>query len=288
MIVPDTDLETVDKIIEQLGDLPAAPEILSKALKMTSDLQSNINDISKQILADQSLALKVISLSNSPMYGQVNRISSISEAIRIIGFDQVKSIIVSASTYNLFKSSTHAKIAKKLWEHSLAAALGSRIIVQKFGILDKEEAYLCGLLHDIGKLVLLQTAPNTYLKIIEKVKETKLPFMEVEGQELGFNHVNVGHALLTKWQFPSNLISQISVHHSSKPYKKEPSKSLGRVIAIADLLAKYIGASFFEAYESEKETDYYIGEMCIDEVDLISLRIDTEAAFNYEIFNYYQ
>ncbi len=288
MIIPDTDIKTVDKIIDQVGELPAAPVILNKALKLTSDLKSNIDDISRNISADQTLTAKVIRLSNSPLYGRVKKISSLNEAIKVLGFNQVKSIIITASTFQIFKSGTHTEIAQILWEHSLATALGARLIVQKFEGLDKEEAYLCGLLHDIGKLVLLQASPQTYEEIIEKVKETNLPFIQVEGKELGFNHVNVGHELLTKWQFPADLISQISAHHSTKPNQKEHSMSLGRVTAIADSIAKYIGASFFEPYQALSESVLFIGKKLISEDDLISLRIDTEAHFNYEMNSFYE
>ncbi len=283
MIVPDTDIKTVDKLINKLGDLPTAPVILNKALKLTSDLQSNIDDISKNISADQTLSAKVIRMSNSPIFGRVAKISTLSEAIKVLGFEQVKSIIITASTAKMFQSGPQAEIANILWKHSLATALGSRLVVQKYGGLDKEEAYLCGLLHDIGKLVLLQTVPNVYHEIIAKVKETNLPFIKVEGKELGFNHVNVGRVLLEKWQFPPNLTAQISAHHSSNPNIRTPSKSLGRVVAVANSIAKYIGAGFIEAYHPDFEGDLYFGDKLIEDDDLISLRNDTEEHFNFEL-----
>jgi len=290
--VPDAGIETIDetisKLIEQLGDLSAAPVIMAKVLRLTSDVQSNINDISRSISADQTLAAKVIRLSNSAYYGRVTEISSLSEAIKVLGFNQVKSIIVTASTHQMFQSGPHAKIAGILWEHSLATALGSRLIVQKYGGLDKEEAYLCGLLHDIGKLVLLQSAPDVYEGIIAKVKETNLPFQKVEGNEFGYNHVHVGKVLLTKWRFPSALIWQISTHHSTKPSRVEAQMSLGRVIAIADSIARYIGAGFFEAYEAETENVCFIGDRHINADSLISLRVDTEANFNHELNCFYE
>ncbi len=287
-MAPDTDLETIDKIIDMLGELPAAPIILNKVLKLTSDLRSNIDDISRYISADQTLTAKVLSLSNSPIYGRINAISSLSEAIKVLGFNQVKSIIITASTFRIFQSVAQSNIAHILWEHSLATALGARLIVEKYGELDKEEAYLCGLLHDIGKLVLLQTIPNSYEEVVEKAKESNLSFIQVEGKVLGFNHVNVGHELLTKWQFPDNLISQISAHHSTKINKKEYSMNLARVTAIADSIAKYIGAGFFEAYQALGDSVIFIGNKFIDEDDLISLRNGTETHFNAEMNSFYK
>lgn len=279
----DADIKTVNKIIDKLGELPAAPAIISKAIKLTSDLNSDISDISNSILADQTLTAKVISMSNSPLYGRAKKVSSLKEAIRVMGFNQLKSIIITASTFSIFRSGAHAKIAQILWEHSFATALGARLIVQKYGGLDMEDAYLCGLLHDIGKLALLKTAPNVYEEIIEKVRHNNLPFIQVEAKELGFNHVNVGHVLLTRWQFPTNLISQISMHHSSNPNKKEHSISLGRVVAIANSIAKYIGADFYEPYRACDDSVVFVGKKSIEIDDLISLRTDTEEHFNSEM-----
>lgn len=281
----DVDIETVEKIIDQLGDLPAAPEILAKALKLTSDIESKIDDISKYISADQTITAKVIRLSNSPYYGRVQQISSLFEAIKVLGFNQIKSIVITASTSRMFQSGSHTKIARVLWEHSLASALGARLVIQKYGGLDREEGYLCGLVHDIGKLVLLKTTPHVYEEIIAEVKKTNMSFLKVEGKVLGFNHVHVGQVLLSKWLFPTHLISQISMHHSTKPNQKEPSISLGRVIAIADSIAKYIGASFFEPYQAESV--FFVGKRRVSEEDLISLRTDTEANFNYEMSCFY-
>lgn len=287
MIQSDTDLQTVEKIIDQLGELPSAPVILKKALTLTSDLESNIDDISKNISADQALAAKVIRMSNSPIYGRVKRITSLNEAIQVLGFNQVKSIIISASTFQVFQSCEHRKIADLLWEHSLATALGARLITRKYQKLNREEAYLCGLLHDIGKLVLLQTTPNVYLQIIEQVKETQQSFIQIENKELGFTHVNTGYALLQKWEFPPELISQISAHHATNLTQIEPSMSHARVIAIADSIAKYNGASFYQAYQLDTEGDIYLGNTLIDEDSLIELRIQAEEQFNTEINSFY-
>lgn len=281
------DAQTVDAIIDQLGELPAAPVILRKALQLTSDIQSNVNDISKNISADQALTARVIRLSNSPLYGRMQTISSLSEAIKVLGFNQVKSIIITASTSQMFQSGSQTKIAKVLWEHSLATALAARLIVKKYGELDKEEAYLCGLLHDIGKLVLLKGVPSAYEEVISEVKATKQSFLKVEGQVLGFNHVHVGQELLTKWQFPGHLVSQITGHHSVDLDKREPSLTLARVTAIASSLAKYIGASFFEAYRAADENVIFVGKRLISEEDLIALRNDTEDCFNSEINSFY-
>ncbi len=291
MNTPDTVFEAtgniIDIMISQLGELQAVPVVLSKALKLTSNIESHIGEISKSVAADQTLAAKVIRLSNSPLYGRMQRISSLSEAITVLGFNQVKSIIITASTSKMFQSGSNAKISNILWEHSLATALGARLIATKYGGVDKEEAYLCGLLHDIGKLVMLQSAPEIYERIIAEVRGSNSLFHKVERRVLGYNHVQVGKALLTKWHFPTHLVSQIAGYHSTTLSTPESSVNIKRVISIANSIAKYIGAGFFEAYMHEKESVCFIGDKLIEADDIISLRMDTEYLFNQEMNSYF-
>ena len=278
----------IDLLIRELGELPAAPVILAKALRLTSDLESNIGEISKSVAADQTLTAQVIRLSNSPIYGRMQRISSLSEAIAVLGFNQVKSVIITASTLQMFQSGSQAKTSRILWEHSLATALGARLTVMKYGGADKEEAYLCGLLHDIGKLVMLQSAPETYERIISEVRDSNSSFHKVERRVLGYNHVQVGQALLTKWQFPIEIISQIAGHHSTTICTPESAVTLKRIVAIADSIAKYIGAGFFEAYVPEKDSVCFVGDRLIEAEELITLRVDTEDHFNQEMNSYFE
>ena len=284
----EIDFKTVDKIIEKLGELPSAPVILNKVMKLTSSLDANITEISKHISADQSLSAKVIRMSNSAIYGRTKEINSLDEAIKVLGFTQVRSIIVSASTFNIFKSGTHAKIADLLWQHSVAVALGAKMITKQFTNLDKEEAYLGGLLHDIGKLVLLQTAPNVFEEIIAQIKTSDKKFSEIANIVLGFNHQHIGHALLVKWEFPSHLIEEISYYHHSNISEPEESPSIARSIAIANSMANYIGASFFNPFQHNSDKQIFIGQNELDVEEFIELRLKFEENYHKEINSYYE
>lgn len=281
------DKRTVNKLIEQMGDLPSAPIVLSQALQLTSDLQSSITDLVQSLSADQSLSAKVIRMSNSPLYARLQRVASLDEAIRILGFKQLKSIIITATTFQMFENCAHVKIATDLWHHSLSTAIGSRMIAQKYGKVDKEESYLAGLLHDIGKLALLQITPNVYEEIIEAVKTSEMSFTDVENRELGFNHSDVGESLLVKWEFPPQIITAIAEHHITNLKQRSPMLMPCQVIALADSISRYNGASFYEPYRSDLEGSVYLGssELLID--DLISLRCEIESEFNAALNSIY-
>lgn len=287
MIEQDSDKKTLEKIISSLGELPSAPLILEQALRLTSDLKSNIDDISKAILADQVLTAKVIRLSNSPIFGRSRKIDSLHEAISVLGYDQIKSLIITATTFQIFGSTNQREIAHILWLHSLATALGSRIVAKSKSTLDKEEAYLCGLLHDIGKLAILLISPTITAKVIKISKENGISIFQVENEELGFNHIDVGKALLKKWKFPDHLIDEISGHHDAMIYKPEETKSITRVVTIANSISKYIGASFFEPYKHNISGNTYIGTDTIADDELVELRVQVEETYYNEINHFY-
>lgn len=281
------DKRTVNKLTDQLGDLPSAPIILSQALKLTSDLQSSISDLVRSLSADQSLSARIIRISNSPLYARLQRVATLDEAIRILGFKQLKSIIVTATTFQMFENCAHAKIATDLWHHSLSTAIGSRMIAQKYGQIDKEESYLAGLLHDIGKLALLQITPNVYEEIIAIVKMSKMSFIDVENKELGFNHSDVGESLLANWEFPTQIITAIAEHHTGNLKQRSSSLKLCQIIALADSISRYNGASFYEPYKNDLEGSVYLGSSELPIDDLISLRSEIEFEFNTELDRIY-
>ncbi len=274
---------TIDQIIEKIGDLPSAPPILNKAMKLTSDVDSKISDISRSIAADQSISAKVIRMSNSPLYARSRRVSNLEEAITVLGFNQMKSIIITASTFQMFESCDHSDIATKLWHHSFSTAIAARIVAQKLTGLNKEDAYLAGLLHDIGKLILLKTAPNVYTNLVDIVSRDKVGFLSEERKELGFDHADLGAALLSKWDIPKNIVTAVSDHHKCNLEKSTPSEKMARVVALADFISLYIGTDFEAAYETPFAEEYYLGPNVIEGDRMIMIQCDTESEFNSEL-----
>ncbi len=279
----NNEVRTIDKIIEKLGDLPSAPAILSKAIKLTSDINSNIADISRSISADQSISAKIVRMSNSPSFARIKRVSSLGEAIKVLGFNQLKSIIITASTFQMFDDCAHANVAADLWHHSFSTAIGCRTIAERLTALDKEEAYLAGLLHDVGKLVLLKTAPNVYTELIRIVKDSQTAFLIEEQKELGFNHADIGAALLDNWSFPKSISVAVANHHKCNLAHAPASEQLARVVALADSVSRYLGFGFYEPYNSRIDEEYYLGPNVIEGEQLIMIQCDVESEFNREL-----
>ncbi|MCK5126439.1 MAG: HDOD domain-containing protein [candidate division Zixibacteria bacterium] len=233
---------SLDIIISSIGELPAIPVIIASLMNLTSDLNTDINKITKALLADQSLTARVLKLSNSSFYGRAKEVKTLKEAIVLLGFNTLRSLVVATSTHSLYDS-TGGENHNKLWEHTLASAISCRLVAKFSRHLLVEEAFIAGLLHDIGKLVLLQKKPDEYTEIIVKVEMTQGQFIDFEEEKFGFNHTDIGLLLLHKWSFPKVLSNAVFEHHS--PIDLEDSNMpLAFVINLGNMLAKKLDIGF--------------------------------------------
>jgi len=178
----------INKMISSLGELPSSPEIVTAVMDLTSDPDSDIRRVEKLISADQSMSARLLKLSNSSFYGQRKSVATLHQAIIIIGFYTLRSLVVATSIHSLYKNKNGNSIEKKLWEHSLTTAMACRKAAKKLGHHHLEEIFMAGLLHDIGKLVMSQKLGPNYENIYTKAENERLKFKDWEKAELGFSH----------------------------------------------------------------------------------------------------
>ncbi len=234
---------TLDRIVSSIGDLPASPAIVSSLMTLTADVNTSIDRICQTIMVDQSLAARVLKLSNSSFYGRTKEVRTLKEAVVLLGFKTLRSLVVASSTHSLYQNLANPGFRDKLWEHTLAAALASRTIAETIRHPYLEEAFLSGLMHDIGKLVLSQKIPDKYDNIVTRVEATQGKFIDVEEESLGFNHTDVGLLLLHKWAFPQILCDAVFEHHQPADTDDKP-RPLAFVVNLANLMAKNISVGF--------------------------------------------
>ena len=235
-------MRTPDRIIASIGDLPASPVIVSSQMGLTADINSNIQVIGHTIMADQSLTARVLKLANSSFYGRSKEVHNLHEAIVLLGFKTLRSLVVATSTHSLYQHVTDERFRTRLWEHTLAVAIGSRTIAAVVACSQTEEAFLAGLMHDIGKLVLMQKLPREYGQVTATVERDAGSFHQVETAQFGFNHAEVGRLLLERWTFPPVLSETVAAHH--RPMAAAESEPLIDVIRLANALAKHLKVGF--------------------------------------------
>jgi len=231
----------LEKVIMEAGDLPAMPHIAGMVMNRLSDRNVSARQIQRIISADQALAAKILKVANSAFYGCTRKVSTLTDAVVILGFNTIRSLVLAISTRSILQRSSEGLGLSKeaLWKHSIGCAVGCRILSGMISFPRQEEAFVCGLLHDIGKLVLSQNFSQKYRKVEEKAVRDKVSYREAENEILGFDHTQVGALLLRKWNFSQDLEKVIEFHH--EPSRAKGIVELAAITNFSDKLCNKLG-----------------------------------------------
>lgn len=206
----------LNNIIMTTRDLPAMPQVASKVLELSSDPNTSAQQLQQIIADDQAMTARILKIANSAMYSCSRKVKTLTEAIVMLGFNSIRSLVVTSAARNLYntrKSTTGLK-ERLLWEHSIGVAFACRLLVQERIPGLAEEAFLAGLMHDIGKLVLNLRVPEEFDEIVQQVYNENCAFNQTEKQVLGFDHAEVGALLVRKWNLSPVLEDTILQHHN--------------------------------------------------------------------------
>ncbi|MCC6443048.1 MAG: HDOD domain-containing protein [Armatimonadetes bacterium] len=251
-------IATAADVAAMAQELAALPQVVMKVIDLSNNPRTTATDLERVIGTDQGFAAKVLALANSAYYGLPRRVSSIREAVMFLGFKAVRSIAMTITSFNMFlgKSDAMSLARRELWRHSLNTAVISKTLTSLVKDVIPEEAFVAGLLHDIGKTLLDQHMHNEFLLISEFAKANGVAFVESEKQFLPFNHAQIGYELTKKWQLPSILPEAIGCHH--EPAHASLSVSLTATVALANLLAhSFAGQPTRSEAEVEQMTALY-------------------------------
>lgn len=226
----------IDGLIRRIKRISTLPTIFLKVNDLLKDPNSTATDLAKVIAGDQGLTAGLLKLVNSAYYAFPRKIATVAEAIVIIGFQQLSDLVLGATVMRLFSSGGEGFpfTPKEFWRHSLSVAVFSRILSMAGQDANPETSFVAGLLHDIGRMVLLESLPDEYLKVVEMVEKKSALITEAETEILGFTHADVGGKLITHWRLPESLVLAAMRHHNPKDIK--PSPHADRV-HVANILA---------------------------------------------------
>ncbi|WP_243140147.1 HDOD domain-containing protein [Candidatus Syntrophocurvum alkaliphilum] len=231
----------MDTIVKAVDHLPSLPHIVVQVIELTEDHNSTAQDINNVLNQDQGMTASVLKLANSAYYGFPRRISTVTDAIVLLGFRTVRSIVMAASVSDILNQDIEAYALEpgELWRHSQTSAMAARAIAKKAKFPALDLAYTGALLHDIGKVVLNDFLKQDYHKVIELVEHDGITFMEAEDKVLGFNHALVGAKVAEKWNLPAELVEAIQHHHI--PEKAEVNQKLTAIVHLADFISISMG-----------------------------------------------
>ncbi len=233
-----------DNILSIVGakSITAMPGAAQKAFALASNPKAEARDFVEVIEVDEALSARVIKIANSVFFDRGKKSSSIDEAVVVIGLNELRNLLNANALADIFKTSHPARA--QLWAHDIGVALTARQLAQVHLPSSIDSVFLAGLMHDIGKLLLIQRCAEDYSKILSRVEETGEDFCLVESEFFPFDHTEVGQLIAEKWNFSPELESVISLHH--KVNFDSPNKGTGvlELVAAANIITHSLGLGF--------------------------------------------
>ena len=220
--------KSVKKKLKKLEGLPTLPPIVQRLNLMIEDEKTSIHQIANLIEKDQVITSKILRLANSAFYGFPKKVSTVQNALMLLGINVVKVLIITSSIFEIIY-----KEDVGLWEHSIGVAACSRILAEKVGLKEPQEVATAGLLHDLGRIIQKVSFKEEYEKILELTKNGKDP-LQAEKEILGIDHAEMGSFIMKTWNLPDRLVEAVDAHHEfekAKEFKKEAA-----VVHLSDIL----------------------------------------------------
>jgi len=214
----DTSLqsEKLRELVTRCSSLPSVPELYSELIEVLQDPDADNEDMSTIILKDGGMTARILKLANSAFFGFGQEISDVGEAIIYLGTETIKSLILFSNAFSQYEHLHFPGFAvESLWRHSLETAYASKMVAIYESEERKvsEEAYVAGLLHDVGKLMLAANLPEQYQEAIAIARREKVPLSVVERKIFGADHADIGGYLLGLWGLPVPVVEAIALHH---------------------------------------------------------------------------
>jgi putative nucleotidyltransferase with HDIG domain len=214
--------------------LPTLSYVVDQAIRLTDDDDAGAAQIADLICSDPSISVQVLRLANSAAFGLLHRVTSIQQAVSLLGFNVLKGILIGAAVFDKMQGTM-----SDVWAHSLGCATVAAMIGRKAMYHAPEELYTAGLLHDIGKVFWATQCPESLQKILALTAERDLTMAEAEEELLGVTHAQIGRRMAVAWGLPEALAEPVGHHHS--PQSAASCSSAAFAIHLADCLVRAHG-----------------------------------------------
>jgi HD-like signal output (HDOD) protein len=279
--VPPQPIVSVEQLLAESEEIAALPQVVMRVIDLTVDPKATATDLERVVGTDQALAGKILALANSSYYGLPRRISSLREAIVFLGFKAIRNLAMTVTTFNLFlgKSDAESLVRRELWRHSVDTAQCARLIGTRLHAADREsfgtdEAFTCGLLHDVGKLILDRSRHALFATLMETASAHNMRFYEIELQAMPWNHAEIGMALAARWNLPLPVCETIGFHHTPRAASINPR--LTATVSLANEFAHYLTESALG--NAQQSVKIWADTVCRSEPMLLALRLTPEKA----------
>lgn len=231
-------MDPAEAIFSKVKSIPTLPTVVHRIMEVTGNSKSASEDLVKVLESDQALTTEILKLANSAFYGFMRKISSLKQAVTVLGFTEIRNLVMARAVFNAFRNLDGVEGFKigRFWEHALVTALAARTIAKDVvGRMEQNEFFVAGLVHDVGKLVMVMAEPDRYAEAMRAGNGMQWESKPGEKAVFGVAHDRVGFKLLQRWMFPESLFTAAQYHHGPGLAKVKPLFAL--VTHSADLLA---------------------------------------------------
>lgn len=234
-------MSRLDEILSLVKHVPPFPKVAQRVSEMLNDSEVSAADLAEVIQYDQVITANVLKICNAAYFGLSRKVSSLDEALVIVGNDTLKDIIITSSSARFYKGAAgegYKLDQGELWKHSIAVGIMAKELVNYVKDVEPGSAYTAGLLHDIGKRFLSSFVADDFKKIMMKVVQDNCSFVEAEKELLGASHAELGGMIMSQWDFPKEIELAVLQHHDPDALEKDP---LTAIVALANALVISMG-----------------------------------------------
>ncbi|RMG42976.1 MAG: HDOD domain-containing protein [Candidatus Dadabacteria bacterium] len=240
------------EIVAWVGDLPPMPNVASRAISMVENPDTTAQELSDLLSSDTALAARVLKIANSAMFARQREITTLNQAIMLIGFKALKGIIVAATLRQMNKR--FGDLERLIWENSMSTAMAATIIAKMLKKRYTEEIFLLGLLHSLGQIVLLvqKDTAKEYKNVLNMIRDQNLDYASAEQEIFGFAHPLIGALVAKKWNFSAETCQTIL--HYRDPIESFPETELEEktaIVQLADMVSHAAGIGSPEGYPAD-------------------------------------
>ncbi len=268
----------LNRIIRRVEDLPTLPRTVLRITELVNNPGTSARDLADVVVDDQVLTARLLRLVNSSFYGFPRKISTVTGAIVLLGFDAIRNLLLTTSILDLFSNKSRKTDfnREKLWDHSIGCAVGAKIIGSYLKYERVEELFVAGLLHDIGKIVEMLFLPKDFAQIVSIVEKENILLFSAEERVLGYTHADLGRLLAKKWSLPSKIESVIANHH--QPDAADDFKLEAAIIHLSDILCRALdlGSGGDSRIPALNKSAWEVSGLDISTVEPVMHAIETE------------
>jgi len=280
------DMKNVVRKLEGVSDLPTLPTVYSKVASLVNDSRTTAAQVAKVIESDQAITSKILRLVNSSFFGFSRRISSIHQAVILLGFNTIRNTVLSVSVFKMFESERANNFdLTGFWKHSIASGLLTKSL-DRYLDTGIEEAFAAGILHDIGKVVMNKYFQDELEAALEKARSEQLPIFDAERLVNGVPHTEIGAFIADHWNLPYGLVEAIALHHTPSVLRSNPK--LVCLVHVGNIFARDMEIGFNGDFRVPEIDPFVYEELEVTEDDLngFYMRMKEEIEENQEIFSF--